>query len=305
MLSLAVLGAVVSAVVSGSLINVATAAVWQGPPAATIPPDNNRPFVIWNSEDSGVQQAGASMSIDGMIVVGADTTTLLAAENLIYGNTNALSAGNLLLLQTDSDDRVKIDTMGDIDTAGTLELGDPARVLGAAENLLFGTMDDASQGDLLLFQVDGDDRFRVTKEGEAVFKVGVRSDGCFGPTFVGVTPQTYRPVEVGTYLAAHAICAAAFPAFSGVHVCTVGEILESYQCMEPTHPIANTALNGTNGWVHGGPPGFTAEANDCAGWSSSAASSYGRFWIFNNATGGRATITSCNVPDIIPFACCK
>lgn len=111
-LGLLVLGAVVSAMVSGMLFNIVSAAVWQGPPAG-LPPANNRPFVIWNSEDSGLQQTSASINIDGMAVFGNAASILSPTENLIYGNVDATSTGNLMLLQVENATVVQIKNTGD------------------------------------------------------------------------------------------------------------------------------------------------------------------------------------------------
>jgi hypothetical protein len=119
-LSLLVLGAVVSAVVSGTLVNIVSAAVWQGPPAG-VPPANNRPFIIWNSEDSGIQQTSASLNIDGMAVVGNATEVLAPAENLIYGNISGTSTGNLLLLQVDSLNVLRVTKDGDATFKGDVK----------------------------------------------------------------------------------------------------------------------------------------------------------------------------------------
>lgn len=303
--------AVVCTLASGAFINAVDAAVWEGPPPASIPPANNRPAIIWNSQDAGIQQAEASISVDGMLVVGNGDESLAFGENLIYGDTDATSVGNLLLLQTESADITKISVLGDIDSEGSIELGNPSRVFGAGQNLIYGNMNGASGGDLILIQVDSQDRFRVNKDGEAFFAEGVKAQGCFGATFIGRTTTgstdndgLYQPDEptMDSYFEAHAACDDDYP---GSHVCTVGEMLESYQCADATDPVMSGSLNGQYGWVHGGPPGYTAEANDCVGWSSNASSAYGRFWIFNNTTGGHATSTSCNVGDTIPFACCQ
>ncbi len=243
------LGAVVSAIVSGMLVNVVDAAVWQGPPAGT-PPANNRPFVIWNSEDAGLQQTDASISVDGMLMLGSAASVLAPSENLIYGNTDTSSTGNLLLLQTESVDR-----------------------------------------------------FRVTTSGDATFAGDVKASGCFGATFVGLTPTLYHGSlgAVGSYYAADNRCQSAFP---GAHVCRPEEILESISCSVPGDPI-RTIANGSMGWVNGGPPGHTSNGNDCNGWQSTAATHLGKFWIFHQTTGGTGTQTTCNAAGGLRFSCCR
>lgn len=121
---------------------------------------------------------------------------------------------------------------------------------------------------------------------------GIRTDGCMGATYAGVTGAIAN-VNVGGYKAANALCNSAF---SGSHVCRVEEVMESIRC-------GVTLPSGTNGWVNGGPPGFTAPANDCAGWTNSA-TGYGRFWQFDGTTGGSGTMTPCPT-STLPYACCK
>lgn len=246
-LGLVVLGAVVSVVVSGMLFNAVSAAVWQGPPVG-IPPANNRPFVIWNSEDSGLQQTSASINVDGMLVLGNATSVLAPAENLIYGNIDTTSTGNLMLLQ-----------------------------------------------------VEGVNTLRVTKDGDATFRGDVKSDSCFGGTFVGLTAATTNG-NAGGYNAANALCNTYS---AGSHVCRAEEILGSISCAAATDPIKNAALNGLSGWIVGGPPGYNASANDCIGWTSAlnSATIKGRIWTFNAATGGTGWLSFCDAAR--PVACCK
>lgn len=233
--------------VSGTLFNVVSAAVWQGPPAG-IPPANNRPFVIWNSEDSGIQQTSASLNIDGMAVLGNATAVLAPAENLIYGNVAAAQPGNLLLLQANS-----------VNMA------------------------------------------RVSGSGDASFAGDVKSDGCFGGTFVGMTTATSTG-NAGGYYAANTVCS---DQYAGSHVCRAGEILESISCAVNGDPIKNAAFTGLSGWVVGGPPGYNASTNDCIGWTSAvnAATIKGRIWTFNAASGGTGWLSFCDAAR--PFACCK
>jgi hypothetical protein len=141
------------------------------------------------------------------------------------------------------------------------------------------------------------DRFRVNVSGD------VFSAGCFGPTFVGLTVASFAPGDVSGYYGAQNKCQLDYPNDPGVHVCTSQEMLESIKCSISTDPIRGIA-DGSAAWINGGPPGFTANSNDCMGWTSTAPNAYGRYWIFNLASGGRGTTTSCNSPGI-PFACCR
>ena len=120
----------------------------------------------------------------------------------------------------------------------------------------------------------------------------VKVAGCFGATYTGST-ASLAP-DQGSYAAANSACDSAL---SGSHVCTIYEIVESIKCGETLPASPNI------GWVIGGPPGFTAQANDCEGWTDATGSVYGRVWQFNGATGGSGTMTTCSA--VIPFACYK
>jgi hypothetical protein len=147
------------------------------------------------------------------------------------------------------------------------------------------------------------DRFSVTASGDVWAKENIKADGCFGPSFVGNTVATYRPVDVSGYYGVNNICNGEF---AGSHVCTAQEMLESIKCSDADSPIRAVA-DDKQAWINAGPPGFTANANDCLGWTavtpSEQQTSYGRFWIFNVASGGRGTSASCNA-TAKSFACC-
>lgn len=117
----------------------------------------------------------------------------------------------------------------------------------------------------------------------------IKSGSCIGATYDHLS--TAQDGGRGSYQAANAVCGA------GEHVCGVGEILESIRC-----GVALPA-SGNNGWINGGPPGYTANANDCAGWTDGTGAAYGRVWAFNGAAGGLGTQTPCDAS--LPFACCK
>ena len=137
-------------------------------------------------------------------------------------------------------------------TTPNIYIGDPA---------VGGTIIGAGSG-----QSAGD----ITTDGNLVVK------GCFGAIYRGGTLSTYQgnvsytdPV-LGTlngYKAVNEICKDSAGILSGSHVCSVQEILESIKC--------GAALPGTGiVWVQDGPPGFTANVNDCIGWTSPARPSF-------------------------------
>jgi hypothetical protein len=95
------------------------------------------------------------------------------------------------------------------------------------------------------------------------------------------------------YQAANAICNAFW---SGSHFCKTEEIMTIIEKQNINY-FSGTA------WLANGPPGYTAPANDCSGWTSSDGNRYGAIWQFNSDGGGSGYLTTCNQP--LPLACCK
>lgn len=328
----AVLLLVVAMMGFGAIIRSAFAATFQDP--SEIPPGGNIPVTIWNRQSTATRQANASIDIDGTVVAGGtmalgDTTLDLgvadAGQNLIYGfvpygTMNA--ADYLMLLQTENAGvyatRFRVDRVGSLYMSGSLtaagSLYPSGSVNGGNANYNLGS---TTTGQNVLYGIarydymhpTGDhllklqtylsgvytDRFTVNREGD------VTSSGCFGPTLAGLTPITYRAgtTPVLSYYGADNTCNAAY---AGSHVCTAEEILRSISCSQAGDPVRS--LGGEIAWINGGPPGFTSNANDCIGWTSNASSAYGRYWSFNDTTGGYGTMTSCNAPGL-KFACCQ
>lgn len=127
----------------------------------------------------------------------------------------------------------------------------------------------------------------------AVTGTTVNATGCFGPTFVGLTEAVNG--NQGGYQAADVVCAGGF---AGSHVCTVTEILNSKSCDAATF-VAQVV---STGWVLQGPPGFTANSNDCIGRTSADAADLGSAWFFD-AQGGQGWLSPCNSSR--PLTCCR
>lgn len=95
------------------------------------------------------------------------------------------------------------------------------------------------------------------------------------------------------YQAANTICSAFW---TGSHFCKTEEIMTIIEKQNISY-FSGTA------WLANGPPGYTAPANDCSGWTSSDGNRYGAIWQFNSDGGGSGYLTTCNQP--LPLACCK
>lgn len=107
--------------------------------------------------------------------------------------------------------------------------------------------------------------------------------------FAGCTAAVYDG-DIGDYSAADAACAGKY---SGSHVCQAAEILWLIN-QKKALPDEGEC------WINDGAPDYTANANDCIGWSSDELHSYGRYWDFAAQQGWlRGCINS------LPFACCK
>ncbi|MFA5131422.1 MAG: hypothetical protein WC467_03265 [Patescibacteria group bacterium] len=114
-------------------------------------------------------------------------------------------------------------------------------------------------------------------------------------TYSTSTALTYAG-NVGSYSAANALCAATV---ADTHVCTSEEILYTVnQGSGASIPLTSTL------WINNGPPAYTANANDCIGWTSNVSTDFGAVW--NRPTGyadGFGSLNRCNVAR--KFACCK
>ena len=163
---------------------------------------------------------------------------------------------------------------------------------------------------------DEADLFRVNQSGDVTAVTSsatrMRSNNycdatganCFDPSggwstasyFIGITSSSFNGNQ-GGYTSAHAKCN---EAFSGSHVCNVFEILETIR----SGHSADIPVNTIGIWISSGPPGYTANANDCMGYTSAATSDYGAIWVKLSANSdGYGSLRYCNQTS--PFACCR
>lgn len=97
------------------------------------------------------------------------------------------------------------------------------------------------------------------------------------------------------YKAANAICENSFPLS---RMCTPDDIMFIIASQDITYfGSLGTA------WVSEGPPGYTANANDCNGWTTNSNTFLGAFWVFNATTGGAGYLVNCQSTK--PLACCS
>ena len=112
-------------------------------------------------------------------------------------------------------------------------------------------------------------------------------------TTVWTTSGSFTSTGTIGYKAANDRCDAEFP---GYHFCFTGEIINIIATQ-------NISYFTGNAWIAEGPPGYTANSNDCNGYTSAVNSYLGAFWAFDSNGGGMGWLTACN--GIKPVSCCK
>jgi hypothetical protein len=123
--------------------------------------------------------------------------------------------------------------------------------------------------------------------------------------FVGESTETFgQTVATKGYDKVNDLCASN-PSFTGSHICTPDEMVNSYNHGKVGVAAIYTYNTTPNLWINNGPPGYTASANDCRGWTVTSRGTeddpnFGAMWIFSKKTGG---LTPCNTGKY--FACCK
>jgi hypothetical protein len=116
--------------------------------------------------------------------------------------------------------------------------------------------------------------------------------------FVGDSGNSFdSPID---YQTANGYCEAAH---AGSHVCTPDEMINSYNHASNEAPVLEYATEVTL-WINNGPPGYSANANDCLGWTvvvpgSGGNPNFGTVWNFESDQG---ILKRCGTGR--PFACC-
>ncbi|KKU73178.1 MAG: hypothetical protein UX98_C0010G0020 [Parcubacteria group bacterium GW2011_GWA2_47_26] len=119
----------------------------------------------------------------------------------------------------------------------------------------------------------------------------ITATGCFGAVYAGSTSASYNGSQ-GGYRGVNTLCNTAI---TGTHVCSTDEIMNSIRC--------NSIIPQDGSfWIVEGPPGYTALANDCVGWTNNT-SGLGTYWDFDQGVGGVGWMTVCS--STLQFACCK
>jgi len=247
----------------------------------TTSPDKN--LVIRGTTGGVIARLNDEKSGGGRLYTGVSLARS-SAEKWFVGMND--TDDKLLLRRTESSNDVVIDTAGNVgigsetpaqklDVNGTAQVTGLKMPTGAVNNYVMTT--DAA--------------------GVGTWRSILFADACTGGKFDHLTALTYDGAQTSYDNVNTNICS------GGQHVCTPDEILRSVYCTS-SMPLPGTLVSPISAWVANGPPGFTSPAsNDCTGWTSKAATSYGAFWEFTGAGGGRGFATSCIIK--LPFACCK
>jgi hypothetical protein len=172
-------------------------------------------------------------------------------------------------------------------------LGNPAMRADADGHIGIGTAPDASYGLTVSGQINASTGVCINSVCKTDWTGGGGGGSGVG-ILMDVTTNSYDGNQT-SYLIANDLCNAKV---TGSHICSSAEIMNSIASNTGTI----TTYTG-EAWIQDGPPGYTASANDCQGWSQKGGTHLGRYWSFNPATGGKGFLTTCNVT--LPFACCK
>jgi len=120
--------------------------------------------------------------------------------------------------------------------------------------------------------------------------------------FVGESATAYgSSIDYDT---ANSYCATGGGNLEGSHICTPSEMNNSYNHGTAGISAIYTYNSSPTLWINSGPPGYTANANDCKGWtainSPLSNPNYGTVWNFPDQYGG---LLPCKTGK--RFACCK
>ena len=155
-------------------------------------------------------------------------------------------------------------------------------------NLTFAQKVTFAFGEIIDNIVDGWIKITGNLEvtGDLVVNGASIKNSTFG-SIVGYTVSSYdgniSNGSLNGYVAANEICNSEY---SGSHFCLKSEVLK-------TISNGNYNFSGT-AWFQNGPPGYTANADDCSGWTTNDNSYLGPFWNWDaNSQAGKGALTNC------------
>jgi len=211
---------------------------------------------------------------DGTLTAGGDTVKATAPLGLLTIGTDKF--------YIDSTGEVGISTTAPNDTfsIGTGGVAAPAGVSGTGHNYSSTYLQS--------------DRYALVNYGALIDFIGTATSSA---VYVGSTASPYNGSQSG-YTGANALCSST-TGLTGSHVCTTEEILYTIDKGSGSNIPAPSTF-----WISNGPPAYTANANDCQGWTSAAAGDYGTVWYKLASGAGFGSLAYCS-STTYKFACCK
>jgi len=125
----------------------------------------------------GTSAPSAKLDVQGMSVFGSNSLNVINSQNLIYGNIDTASAGNLLLLQKEGVDKFKVDGNGNLYLPANVNFSDAgsAYING---NASVQVRIDANNNGTNNFSINNGANqsiFRITEDGEIYNPIGAVS----------------------------------------------------------------------------------------------------------------------------------
>jgi hypothetical protein len=221
-----------------------------------------------------------------------DRVSIFTNFNVTGGNVGIGNSAPSTALHVDSNGANTTAILTLENTAGDLQI---FRVDATPEASVTGSI-----GDLVVDSTNGVVYLKETGNSTDTGWVQISTGAGTGGKYAGKTSSTYDGTITSgskvSYDAVNTICGAEF---IDSHVCSTDEILS-------TIATENFSLYSPDGdvWIVEGPPGFTASANDCDGWTANDEDNLGPFWSWDaNSGGGKGRLTPCT--STLSVACCR
>lgn len=236
-----------------------------------------------------IASSSISGSISSVFTINSDNGTMDAEDSSLAFSRGAVGTGDALLTWDSTNKRFVVNYpfyagANNIFTMGAIGIGTTTLATGGQQNAKLQVAGAIAAN--YYCDANGNNCF----DASAGWGAGI---GTFFGTTTVTTNGSFATSTLRGYQAGNNMCASKF---SGSHFCSTEEII---------HTIAVESINDFSGtaWVANGPPGYTANSNDCNGWTANVGTSLGAFWLFDSNGGGAGWLTNCSV--VKPIACCK
>jgi len=211
-------------------------------------------------------------------------------QDAIWSTTTAITALGIIAQGTWQADTIQIAYGG----TGAVTATGARKNLDLDEIYKFGITSTGTDG--YIWMSDGDGRgYWIATGSLGIAGTGGDKVSKFIGTTTATTDGSISSSPLVGYAAANNICDYEYP---GSHFCHVYDLIVSIS----QDDISYWGDDISDAWVAEGPPGFTADSNDCTGWTNSAVDRLGAFWMFNKDGGGAGWLVNCG--QVKPLACC-